>query len=67
MTELVNPNDLLSVQQAARVRGLTRQGINYLIKEGKLKTVDIAGHHFIHKDDLAAFKPDKGGRPRKKD
>lgn len=61
----VDPDELLTVTQAANERGTTRQAINYLIRNGKLPVVDIAGRRFIARRALNEFTPDKGGRPPK--
>jgi hypothetical protein len=65
MTKSINPDDLLTVTQAAAERGTTRQAINYLIRQGKLETVEIAGKRFISRRTLAVFTPELGGRPPK--
>jgi len=65
MTKSIDPDELLTVAQAAAERGTTRQAINYLIRQGKLEIVDIAGKRFISRQTLAAFKPGSGGRPPK--
>lgn len=65
MTKSIDPDELLTVAQAAAERGTTRQAINYLIRHGKLQPVEIAGRRFISRQALAAFTPDTGGRPRK--
>ncbi|MGA9773660.1 MAG: helix-turn-helix domain-containing protein [Blastocatellia bacterium] len=62
----IDPNELLTVSQAAEVREVTRQAINHLIREGKLPVVEIAGRRFVKRSDLDKFEPDKGGRPAKK-
>jgi excisionase family DNA binding protein len=59
----IDPDELLTVTQAAAVRKVTRQAINHLIREGKLPVVDIAGRRFVKRGDIEAFEPDKGGRP----
>jgi len=59
----IDPDELLTVAQAAAVRGVTRQAINYLIREGKLPSVEIAGRRFVKMADVESFVPDKGGRP----
>jgi excisionase family DNA binding protein len=59
----IDPNELLTVAQAAAVRGVTRQAINYLIREGKLPSIEIAGRRFVKTADVESFVPDKGGRP----
>jgi hypothetical protein len=63
MTKSINPSELLTVTQAADERGTTRQAINYLIRQGRLETVEIAGKRFINRSVLASFKPETGGRP----
>jgi hypothetical protein len=65
MAKSIDPDELLTVTQAAAERGTTRQAINYLIRHGKLETVEIAGKRFISRRTLAAFTPDTGGRPPK--
>lgn len=63
------PSRLASVRlcsQAAELRGVSRQAINYLIREDKLPVVEIAGRRFLKRGDVASFKPDKGGRPSEK-
>ena len=65
MTKSINPDELLTVSQAADERGTTRQAINYLVRQGKLETVEIAGRRFITRRALAQYVPDPGGRPPK--
>jgi excisionase family DNA binding protein len=61
----IDTEDLLTVSQAAEERGVSRQAINHLIRQGKLKAVEIAGKNFISRKALSEFEPDKGGRPSK--
>jgi hypothetical protein len=61
----IDPDELLTVTQAAAERGTTRQAINYLIRHGKLEVVEIAGKRFISRRILASFIPALGGRPPK--
>lgn len=63
MANSINPDELLTVAQAAGERGTTRQAINYLVRQGKLETVEIAGRRFITRKALAEYTPDPGGRP----
>jgi hypothetical protein len=64
MSKSINPDELLTVTQAADERGTTRQAINYLVRQGKLLTVEIAGRRFITRKALAEYTPDPGGRPK---
>jgi DNA-binding LacI/PurR family transcriptional regulator len=59
----VDPDELLTVTQAADERGTTRQAINHLIRQGKLNPTVIAGKRFVSRREIAAYVPDKGGRP----
>lgn len=63
----IDPDELLTVSQAAKVRGVTRQAINHLVREGKLPSVEIAGKRFLRRSDVEDFEPDRGGRPKEKD
>jgi hypothetical protein len=63
MTKSIDPSELLTVTQAADERGTSRQAINYLIRQGRIETVEIAGRRFISRSVLASFKPEPGGRP----
>lgn len=60
----IDTTELLSVAQAAQARGVSRQAINHLIRQGKLPAVEIAGKRFVRRADLARFEPDRGGRPK---
>jgi excisionase family DNA binding protein len=62
----VNPNELLTVTQAARLKGVTRQWITHLIKAGRLPVVQIAGRSFVRQQDVLSYKAaPKPGRPKK--
>lgn len=60
----IDTNELLTVSQAAELRGVSRQAINHLIRQGKLEAVDIAGRRFVRRSALDKFEPDRGGRPK---
>ena len=60
----VDTDELLTVAQAAQRRGVSRQAINHLIRQGKLETVEIAGKRFVCRAAVDKFEPDKGGRPK---
>lgn len=61
----IDTEDLLTVSQAAEERGVSRQAVNHLIRQGKLTVVEIAGKRFVSRKALSEFEPDKGGRPPK--
>lgn len=61
----VDLDDLISQKEAAEIRGVSTQGINSLVKRGKLKTFVIAGKVLLSRREVESYTPNKGGRPRK--
>jgi hypothetical protein len=59
-----NPNELVSQATAARMRGVSKQAIEGLIKRGRLTTVVIDDHTFLLKKEVEDYKPGVGGRPK---
>jgi hypothetical protein len=55
--------DLISIKQAAQLRGVTIEAISDLIRRGRLHTIEIAGKRFLRRSEVTNFKPQKGGRP----
>lgn len=49
---------ILSTEEAAKIIGITRQGVSYLIKAGKLKPVDYikSKHHFLTEEEIYQYK-----------
>ncbi len=66
MSNLLNPEDLISQAEAAQIRGVTRASINELIKRGRLRPVEIGGKTLLYRSEVVAFEPEKGGRPATK-
>lgn len=62
----IDPDELVTVAQAAEIRGVTRQAINHLIRQGKIAAVEIAGRRFLRRGEIETFEPDRGGRPAEK-
>jgi len=56
----------ITQSEAARLRGVSRQAINKLIKKGRLRSMQIATVTFVDKHDLENFHPLTSGRPKKK-
>ena len=56
--------DLVSISDAARLRGVTPQSIDELITRGRLPAVEIAGRRLLNRSDVLNFKKDKPG-PKK--
>jgi hypothetical protein len=60
-------DDLLTLTSAANIRGVSRQNISSLVTRGKLSVIYIDGMPFVKKQDVQAYEPDLGGRPRKEE
>lgn len=61
----VDLNELITQKDAARIRGVSPQAINYLVKRGKLKTVIVRDRKYLLKSEVEKFKPNPPGRPKK--
>lgn len=51
-------NDLITQSEAARVLGTSRQYVNKLVNNGKLKPVEIAGNKLVKRDDIKKMMQD---------
>ncbi|HEY6331167.1 MAG TPA: helix-turn-helix domain-containing protein [Blastocatellia bacterium] len=60
----VDTENLVSQSTAAKMRGVTKQSIQRLIKRGSLRSITIDGHTFLFRSEVEKFVPSKGGRPR---
>jgi hypothetical protein len=62
----VETDDLLTLTNAAKRSGnCSRQNIASLVARKKIPAVIIDSIPFVRKQDIAAYKPDRGGRPKK--
>lgn len=59
-------SDLITQAEAARLRNVSPQAINDLIKRRKLKTKKIGTVTFVFRSSVLNYKPAPGGRPAKK-
>jgi len=62
----INPDDLVTQTTAAKIRGVSLQAIEGLVRRGKLKLTIIDGHKFVSRKELEKYKPSIGGRPKRK-
>ncbi|HKC62035.1 MAG TPA: helix-turn-helix domain-containing protein [Pyrinomonadaceae bacterium] len=60
-----NMDDLISIADAARLRGVTHGAIRNLIDRGRLPSQEVAGRRVLRRSDVMRFIPEKGGRGRK--
>lgn len=64
---MVLPSDWISLSEAARLRGVSRQAISKLVKKGRLKSIVIGGHVLVNRTDVESFEPQDAGRPKIKE
>ena len=58
-------SDLITQAEAARLRGVSRQSIGKLVRQGKLKTYEVAGRQLLRKSEVVQYEIKPSGRPRK--
>ena len=59
-------DDLISISEAARIRGVTHGAIQVLISRNRLSVVEVAGRRLLKRGDVESFKPElPRGRGRK--
>jgi predicted DNA-binding protein (UPF0251 family) len=67
MSKKISTTDWITQSEASRLRGVSRQAINKLVKAGKVRTLLMAGVLLVHKQDIKEFEAAKPGRPKKTD
>jgi len=64
-SHLRDPNEWISQAEAARLRGVSRQAIAFLVKKGRLPLLKIGGRVLVRRKEVEKFKPEAAGRPPK--
>lgn len=62
--QAISPDDWISQSEAARLRGVSRQAIAKLVKNGRLKGLAIGGRVLVNRTDVEYFVPRSPGRPK---
>lgn len=57
--------DWISLSEAARLRGVTRQAMSKLVKNGRFRTLNAGGRQLVHRHDVAEYKALIPGRRAK--
>jgi len=60
----IDPEDMISQAEAARIRGVTHQAIVNLVKNGKLHAMRLGGKVFLSRKEVERYEPNVGGRPK---
>jgi excisionase family DNA binding protein len=56
----------VSQSEAARIRGVTPQAIENLMKKGRFRTLRIGGRVLLDRREVENYKAQRTGRPRKR-
>ena len=62
----IDLNKMVTQAEAAEIRGVSVQAINYLVKHGRLRSIKVAGRVLLFRDEVEKFQPSLGGRPKGK-
>jgi len=60
----IDLSEWISLAEAARVRGVTRQAVSKLVKQGRLRTLNAGGRFLVHREDVSSFTKKLAGRPK---
>lgn len=58
--------DWISLAEAARIRGVSRQAMSKLVKQGRLETLNVGGRLLVHRGHVTTFTRKPAGRPKRK-
>ena len=57
-------SDWISQAEAARLRGCTRQAVAKLVRNGRLRTIEVAGYTLVSREEIMKFRAHPSGRPK---
>lgn len=60
-------DDLITVTEAARLRGVSRAAIHELVQRGRLKSEKMFGRILLYRSEVEAFEKEKPGPKRGKE
>ena len=66
MSEQPDIKDMISISDAAQIRGVSHGDIQDLIKRGRLASFEIGGRRLLSRKEVESFQPKPIGRPAKK-
>jgi hypothetical protein len=58
--------ELITLKEAAALRGVTRSAIHYLVKMKRIRSVEKYGRVLVYRAEVVKFKPLPAGRPAMK-
>jgi excisionase family DNA binding protein len=64
--EPILPSDWISQAEAAQLRGVSRQAISKLVRQGRLSSIVVGGHTLVSRAEVLAFQRHAAGRRKNK-
>lgn len=61
----IETTELITLQTAANLRGVSRQAMQDLVSRGKMQGIKIDTCIFVRRSDVEGYEPESAGRPRK--
>jgi len=65
-TAPIDLSEWISLAEAARLRGVSRQAMSKLVKQGRLETLNAGGRLLVHRSHVTSFAKKPAGRPASK-
>ena len=56
--------DWITQAEAARIRNVSRQAINKLVKSKRIRSINVGGATLVNRDDVKNFEAKNSGRPK---
>lgn len=66
-TDAANLKELMTVTDAANLRGVSRAAMHELVQRGRLRSEKMFGRVLVYRSDVEAFEREKPGRKIKQD
>ncbi len=57
-------SDLITQTEAARLRGVSRAAISYLVTVGRLRSKEMFGRKLVYRSEVLTFEREKPGRKK---
>ncbi len=57
MKRKIDPDQWISQAEAAKLRGVSRQGIARLVRKGRFETLSIGGKTLLRRSEVEEFQP----------
>ena len=64
MSQQPDIKDMISISDAAQIRGVSHGAIQDLIKRGRLASFEVGGRRLLSRKEVESFQPKSIGRPK---